>query len=218
MTPDDIKFIGVAGNIGAGKSTLAEGLAHRLTGYQVVGEPVLTNPYLEKFYHNPDKYAFPMQIWMLSQRFLQHQEIVHGPGGYIQDRTVWEDTLFADIQLNTGSMTPLDHATYTSVFRAIRPYLIPPDVVVALDVPPPVCLERILSRGRKAEQSVDPEAMIKYLYRLDEAYSRLFEELRDVGKLVRVQWDHPNLAAHVLEEIEAWKSERPRSHKLRRWV
>ena len=109
-------FIEFAGLIGAGKSTLATALGE-LTGLPVYYEPVQDNEYLADFYTDTAKYAFSMQIYLLNRRFQQHQEIIWNGGGGVQDRTIYEDAIFAKTLLNLGLMDERDYRTYLSLLH-----------------------------------------------------------------------------------------------------
>ncbi len=93
----DNVYIAISGIIGAGKSTLAEALAKRLN-LPVYHEPVVHNVYLEDFYKETKKYAFPMQVYLLNARFKQQQEIIWGGKGGVQDRSIYEDSIFAKVR------------------------------------------------------------------------------------------------------------------------
>ena len=104
-------FIGISGLIGAGKSTLAKSLAERLD-LPVHYEPVADNEYLEDFYGDIKKYSFPMQVYLLNRRFQQQQQIVWQGHGGVQDRTIYEDSVFARMLRNSGLMDERDYQTY----------------------------------------------------------------------------------------------------------
>lgn len=100
-------YIGISGLIGAGKSTLAAALAERLN-LPVHYEPVADNEYLAMFYKDMKKYAFPMQIYLLNKRFAQQQMIIWQGKGAVQDRTIFEDCIFAKMLRDSGFMEELD--------------------------------------------------------------------------------------------------------------
>ena len=100
-------FIGIAGLIGAGKTTLADALGAHLN-LPVYYEPVKDNAYLADFYSDTKKYAFATQIYLLNRRFAQHQEIIWRGGGGVQDRTIYEDAVFAKTLVNQGLMDRRD--------------------------------------------------------------------------------------------------------------
>ena len=109
-------FIGIAGLIGAGKSTLAKSLGE-YCGLPVYYEPVKDNEYLADFYRDTKQYAFSMQIYLLNRRFQQHQEIIWKGMGAVQDRTIYEDAIFAKTLVNLGLMEDRDYRTYLDLFK-----------------------------------------------------------------------------------------------------
>ena len=116
-------FIGVAGLIGVGKSTLTKELSEHM-GFDAVFEPVDNNPYLGDFYRDMGRWSFNMQMFLLARRFEQHQEVIWNPvhrqgGGVVQDRTIYEDTIFAEILRKDGLMQGRDWETYSNHFRVM---------------------------------------------------------------------------------------------------
>ena len=104
-------FIGISGLIGAGKSTLATALAKELN-LPVYYEPVVDNVYLKDFYEDMAKYSFPLQIYLLNKRFRQQQQIIWEGKGGVQDRTIYEDSVFARMLRDSGAMDERDYQTY----------------------------------------------------------------------------------------------------------
>jgi deoxyadenosine kinase len=177
-------FIGIAGLIGAGKTTLATALGQHLS-LEVHYEPVIDNEYLADFYRDPARYSFPMQIYLLNRRFQQHQEIIWRACGGVQDRTIYEDAIFAKTLRDSGSMDPRDYETYVTLFRNMSNFMCRPNVIIYLDVTPEKSLERIKQRDRSCESSVS----LEYLARL---YANYEEFLCDISRLIpviRVQWN-----------------------------
>ena len=126
-------FIGIAGLIGAGKSTLATALGQKLE-LPVYYEPVADNEYLEDFYTETAKYSFAMQIYLLNRRFQQHQEIIWRGGGGIQDRTIYEDAVFAKMLVNLKLMDERDYRTYLGLFKHMSNFMCKPSLIIYLDV------------------------------------------------------------------------------------
>ena len=159
-------FVAVAGNIGSGKSSLTLGLS-RLLGWRAWPEAVDENPYLSDFYGAMARWAFHVQVYFLARRFQHHREILRSAAPGIQDRTIYEDgEIFARNLFDSGLMSERDHATYAMLFAAMVASLRPPDLLVFLDAPVEVLLERIRRRGRSFEQEI-PAA---YVARLNERY------------------------------------------------
>ncbi|QAY66947.1 deoxynucleoside kinase [Paenibacillus protaetiae] len=146
-------LITVAGTVGVGKSTLTAALAKRL-GFRTSLEQVDHNPYLEKFYHDFERWSFHLQIYFLAERFKEQKAIYEAGGGFVQDRSIYEDTgIFAKMHADQGTMTATDYATYTGLFEAMvmTPYFPHPDVLIYLEGSLPSILNRIEERGREME-------------------------------------------------------------------
>lgn len=171
-------FIGIAGMIGAGKSTLARALGEHLD-LDVHHEPVDDNIYLEDFYRDTARYAFPMQIYLLNRRFQQHQEIIWRGRPAVQDRTIYEDAVFAKMLADQGFMEQRDYQTYLQLFRHMANFMARPHLIVYLDVPPEASRERITQRGRDFEQGITMD----YLGALYDGYEAF---IRDIAKLIPV--------------------------------
>lgn len=167
-------LITVAGTVGVGKSTLTNALASRL-GFRTSMEKVDTNPYLEKFYHDFERWSFHLQIYFLAERFKEQKAIVEAGGGFIQDRSIYEDTgIFAKMHADQGTMSKTDYATYTSLFEAMvmTPYFPHPDVLIYLEGELPSILRRIKLRGREMEIQTD----ISYWEQMHQRYAEWINE------------------------------------------
>jgi hypothetical protein len=159
-------FVAIAGNIGSGKSSLTEGLS-RLFGWRASYEIVDENPYLADFYRDMARWAFPLQVYFLSQRFRHHQQLVRETEPVVQDRTIYEDAeIFARNLHERGLMNERDYANYRELFSVMTEFLRPPDLIVFLRAPVSTLRERIASRGRPFERAI-PDG---YLRRLNELY------------------------------------------------
>ena len=160
------RLVLVAGNIGAGKSSLTELLGPRL-GWETAFESVIDNPYLADFYGDMRSWAFHLQIFFLGHRAAQHLELARSKRSAIVDRSIYEDAeIFASAALRLGTVTERDHATYRTVYELVVRQLPPPDLLLYLRAPVPVLLERIRARGREMEKGITPE----YLELLDGLY------------------------------------------------
>ncbi len=154
--PEDA-LITIAGTVGVGKSTLTSALAERLN-FKTSLEKVDHNPYLEKFYHDFERWSFHLQIYFLAERFKEQKQIFEAGGGFVQDRSIYEDTgIFAKMHADKGTMSVTDYETYTSLFEAMvmTPYFPHPDVLVYLEGSLPSILNRIELRGRQMEIDTD---------------------------------------------------------------
>jgi deoxyadenosine kinase len=177
-------FIGIAGIIGAGKTTLATALGEHL-GLEVHYEPVIDNEYLEDFYRATAKYSFAMQIYLLNRRFQQHQEIIWRNRGGVQDRTIYEDAIFAKTLRDMQLMEPRDYETYVNLFRNLSNFMCRPNAIVYLDVSPETSLKRIESRSRECESTVT----LEYLQGLYDNYEEFVLEISKLIPVIRVGWD-----------------------------
>ena len=190
-------FIGISGLIGAGKSTLATMLGEHL-GLETYYEPVKDNEYLKDFYEDMAKYSFPMQIHLLNKRFHQHQMIIWRGKGGVQDRTIYEDTIFARVLMKSGMMEQRDYETYCSLFENMSNFMCKPNVIIYLDVKPEISHTRIQSRGRDIESGISME----YLQMLYKEYELFIEDISKTIPVIRVNWNEFKDIEAVAEAIE----------------
>ncbi|GAB4579876.1 MAG: deoxynucleoside kinase [Anaerolineales bacterium] len=168
------RFIVVAGNIGAGKSTLVRLLSERL-GWYPYYEPVAQNPYLADFYNHMQTWAFHSQVFFLTNRLRTHHQLMNHPSSVIQDRCVYEDAeVFAQNLFDQGSMTARDYQTYRDLYQVLVEFLPPPDLVIYLRASIPTLLGRISQRGRDFERQIQP----KYLEQLNGLYETWITNFR----------------------------------------
>ena len=177
-------FIGIAGMIGAGKSTLAAGHGKHLD-LPVYYEPVADNEYLADFYRDTKRYSFQTQVYLLNRRFQQHQEIIWRGGGGVQDRTIYEDAVFARMLVDIGLMEERDWRTYLSLFRHMSNFMCRPSVIVYLDVTPERSYERVRMRQRDVESGIT----LEYLSALHREYERFITDIARTVPVIRVDWD-----------------------------
>jgi deoxyadenosine/deoxycytidine kinase len=155
--PATKRFIAIAGNIGAGKSTLTGLLSQRL-GWEPFYEAVSDNPYLADFYSDMTRYAFHSQIFFLSRRLRHHRRLLDFPGSVVQDRSVYEDAeIFAQALFKQGHIMLRDYQTYRELYDVLVRFLPPPDLVVYLRASVGTLLQRIALRGRSFEQNIAPQ-------------------------------------------------------------
>lgn len=186
-------YIGIAGTIGVGKSTLTADLAKALN-FEPILEEVDGNPYLQLFYGDMKAYGTMMQVWLLNHRFRQHREFVTRISlgkirGVVQDRTIWEDTIFARM-LNRHPdkvITDLDYNTYLDLFdNMVLRELVFPQLLIYLDCRPETAMERIKLRGRVMEQTIN----LDYLRMLKNNYEEFISEMEQAGvRILRVPWE-----------------------------
>jgi deoxyadenosine/deoxycytidine kinase len=160
------RLIIVAGNIGVGKTSLAERLSERL-GWRCAFESVTDNPYLADFYNDMRAWAFHLQIFFLGHRAQQYLKMANDSQSVIFDRTIYEDeVIFARALYHMGNVTERDYLSYRRVFALICSQLPPPDLLIYLKAPVKVLMERIHSRARSIETGITEE----YLSLLESFY------------------------------------------------
>ncbi|HCD52937.1 MAG TPA: deoxynucleoside kinase [Balneolaceae bacterium] len=160
------KYIAVAGNIGAGKSSLT-GLLAKHFNWEAFYESVDDNPYLADFYEDMLRWSFNLQIYFLSSRFRHQKEMLNQDVSLIQDRTIYEDVeIFAKNLHQMNLMSDRDFANYEALFHEMSHYLRPPDLLIYLRAQVPTLVNQIQQRGRDYENTI----RIDYLERLNKLY------------------------------------------------
>ena len=158
--------IAIAGNIGAGKTSLTKQLSKSLK-YKPYYEDVIANPYLDDFYSHMERWSFNLQIYFLNSRFNQMINCSNNNKDTIQDRTIYEDAyIFAPNLLSMGLMTNRDFKNYESIFKTLKSFVKDPDLLIYLRSNIPNLVDQIHKRGRDYENSIS----IEYLSRLNERY------------------------------------------------
>ncbi len=171
-------YVAIAGNIGAGKSSLTTVLAEYF-GWSPFFERVDDNPYLEDFYGDMKRWSFNLQVFFLSSRFNHQREIEEAPHSVVQDRSIYEDVeIFARNLHDMKLMGPRDYENYVELFAIMTSYLKPPDLLVYLRASVPTLVRQIQARGRDFESGI----RIDYLERLNELYEDWIE-----------RYEHPKL-------------------------
>ena len=164
-------FVGIAGNIGAGKTTLTDIIAEKF-GWKPFYEKVIDNPYLTDFYGNMRRWSFNLQVHFLSNRFKTHKEMEESGYSCVQERTIYEDVeIFAYNLQEMGNMSKRDYENYLELFSIMTSYLKKPDLIIYLKASTDTLLSRIRHRGRDFEKSIKPE----YLHMLNVAYEHWIE-------------------------------------------
>jgi len=171
--------IAIVGNIGAGKTTLAQKLSHHFK-WDLLLEAVEDNPYLKDFYEDMPRWAFHLQIYFLNSRFQQVKQINQSSRTIIQDRTIYEDAyIFARNLYQSGLMTQRDYDNYIGIFQSIISMVKPPDLMIYLKADLPKLIERIEKRGRDYESNI----RLDYLRHLNEHYESWIKSY-NLGKLL----------------------------------
>ena len=161
-----VKHIAIAGNIGAGKTTLCTQLGKHF-GWEVHYESTEDNPYLSDFYTDMKRWAFNLQIYFLNSRYQQILEIQNGAHTVIQDRTIYEDAhIFAPNLHDMGLMSTRDFENYFSLFKTMETQVRPPDLLIYLRASVSTLVSHIQSRGRDYEGNMS----LDYLKLLNQRY------------------------------------------------
>jgi deoxyadenosine/deoxycytidine kinase len=183
--PSQPLFVAVAGNIGAGKSSLARLLGERFQ-WKPYFESVDDNPYLADFYGDMSRWSFHLQIYFLANRFKCHKEIVESSESVIQDRSIYEDAeIFARNLFDIGKMTERDYTNYVSLFHVMMEYLKPPDLMIYLRANIDTLVKQISKRGRDFEQGIQRS----YLETLNTLYEDWINRYK-LGPLLIIESDN----------------------------
>lgn len=183
------KHIAVAGNIGAGKTTLTELLSKH---YKWIPnfEDVDHNPYLMDFYEDMPRWSFNLQIYFLNSRLRQLVDIQQGTETVIQDRTIYEDAnIFAPNLHEMGLMSKRDFDNYFHFFQTLKTLVQPPDLLIYLKASVPTLVGQIQKRGREYEENI----RLDYLKRLNEYYNKWIGDYKE-GKLLVIDVDKNKFA------------------------
>tara|TARA_Y100000588_G_C13821370_1_gene739550 strand:- start:77 stop:697 length:621 start_codon:yes stop_codon:yes gene_type:complete len=181
-------FIGIAGNIGVGKTTFTSILAKELDLLEIY-ESVSDNPYLSDFYSDMERWSFNLQIYFLHHRFASIKNIRKSGRGVVQDRTIYEDVnIFSKNLHDMGYMDQRDWQTYTDLFKNMTDFLVKPDLIIYLKADLDVLLERINTRRRDYESTIDPD----YLAKLNNLYDDWIDSI-DWTKVMVVDTNNFNV-------------------------
>ncbi|KAI6659173.1 Deoxyadenosine kinase-like [Oopsacas minuta] len=184
-------------------------------------EPVIDNAYLADFYKDPKRYSFPLQVYLLNRRFQQHQQIIWQGQGGVQDRTIYEDSVFAKVLKDDGLMEEREYHTYRSLFSNMSNFMKKPNLIIHLDVRPEESKRRIEARSRDCESGIT----LDYLQRLYIAYESFIEDISRIIPVIRVNYDKFRTADEMVEMIIREYSQmanmnifKPKESKLQDWV
>ena len=197
-------YFDIAGNIGAGKTSLAE-LLSKHYGWEAHLEDVIDNPYLDDFYNHMERWSFNLQIYFLNSRFRQLDVFRTSDKKYIQDRTIYEDAhIFAPNLHAMGLMNQRDFNNYQSLFRLMESMIQGPNILIYLRSSIPNLVHKIHKRGREYENSIS----IEYLSRLNERYEAWISTYNK-GKLLIIDVDQIDFVENkedfgkIIEKIDA---------------
>lgn len=203
---DKLRYLVVEGPIGVGKTSLARRLATHLRAELMLEAPD-ANPFLDRFYRDSARYAFPTQLFFLFQRINQLRDLAQRDlftDLFVADFLLEKDALFASLTLSDDELN-----LYRQIYASLAPHAHPPDLVIHLDASPDVLLTRIATRGRAMEASISEN----YLRQLCEAYTRFFHQY-EAAPLLTVNTEHLDLAhddddfALLLERITQMRGRR----------
>ena len=204
MDTTQLKHIAIAGNIGAGKTTLTTQLAKSF-GWEPHFEEVEDNPYLSDFYHDMRRWSFNLQIYFLNNRYEQILSIQKGEKTIIQDRTIYEDAfIFAPNLHEMGLMEKRDFENYFSLFQTMSSQIKPPDLLIYLRASISTLVSHIHSRGREYEGSIS----IDYLKKLNHRYEQWISGYNH-GKLLIINSDeldfinNPEDLGNIISKVQA---------------
>ena len=174
------KHIAVAGNIGAGKTTLTEMLSKHYRWIPQF-EDADHNPYLNDFYEDMPRWSFNLQVFFLNSRLNQLLEIYNGTETVIQDRTIYEDAhIFAPNLHEMGLMSKRDYNNYFQFFQTLKRLVQPPDLLIYLQASVPTLVGQIQKRGREYEENI----RLDYLKRLNDLYNKWIDGYKEGALLV----------------------------------
>jgi deoxyadenosine/deoxycytidine kinase len=179
-----VKHIAIAGNIGAGKTTLSTQLAKHF-GWEAHFESTEDNPYLSDFYNDMMRWSFNLQIYFLNSRYQQILEIQQGEKTIIQDRTIYEDAyIFAPNLHDMGLMSARDFENYFNLFQTMSSQINAPDLLIYLKANISTLVDHIQDRGRDYEGNMS----LDYLKRLNERYENWIGNYTE-GRLLIINAD-----------------------------
>ncbi|MCB9265395.1 MAG: deoxynucleoside kinase [Lewinellaceae bacterium] len=199
-----VKHIAIAGNIGAGKTTLTEQLSRHF-GWDVHYESTDDNPYLSDFYNDMQRWSFNLQIFFLNSRYQQVLKILNGDRTVVQDRTIYEDAyIFAPNLHDMGLMSTRDFQNYFQLFKTMSSQIRPPDLLIYLRASIPTLVAHIQDRGRDYEGNMS----LDYLKRLNQRYENWIGNYKE-GRLLIINADevdfiqNPEDLGEILNQVRA---------------
>ena len=198
------RHIAIAGNIGAGKTTLTNLLAKHYH-WDVQLEDMDENPYISDFYEDMQRWSFNLQVYFLNTRWQRIQEIRKGEKTVIQDRTIYEDAhIFAPNLHAMGLMSTRDFENYNRLFDNIKQQIEAPDLLIFLRAGIPKLVDQIQMRGRDYEDAI----RLDYLKRLNERYEAWIADYK-LGPLLIFNTDemnfkeNPDDLSHIINQVES---------------
>jgi len=204
MSIKKLKHIAIAGNIGAGKTTLTEMLAKHYN-WSPQYETTENNPYLSDFYNEMKRWSFNLQVYFLHNRLRQLIDIQNSSFTIVQDRTIYEDAyIFAPNLHEMGLMSSRDFENYSQFFQTIKRMIKAPDLLIYLKASIPTLVDQIQKRGRDYEENI----RLDYLKKLNGHYESWTASYKD-GPILIVDCDALNFSehledfAHIISKIDS---------------
>ncbi len=201
---ENVKHVAIAGNIGAGKTTLTTKLSRHF-GWDVHYEDADENPYLSDFYDDMKRWSFNLQIYFLNSRYRQVLNIQNGERTVIQDRSIYEDAfIFAPNLHEMGLMPKRDFENYQSLFELMTSQINPPDLMIYLKADISTLVSHIQSRGRDYEGSMS----LEYLKKLNDRYNQWIDTYTE-GNLLIINVDNidfqnnPEDLGEIVRKVQA---------------
>ena len=186
--PNNFCQIAIAGNIGAGKTTLTKKLSKDLN-INPIFESVNDNPYLEKFYSDMNRWSFNLQIFFLHKRFSNQLELINSKQSFVQDRSIYEDKeIFAKNLNDMKLMSDVDWDTYCNLFKDMIQFIDQPDLIIYLKASTSTLISRIKNRKRDFEVDISPE----YIHSLNIYYDKWISKINK-DKVLIVDSDNFNI-------------------------
>ncbi len=203
-------YIGIAGNIGSGKSAMAELLCGEF-GFRTFDSGDVTNPYLSNFYADMQRWALNLQVYFLTKRFKSIQRAMWADDTVVQDRTIYEDAyIFVENLLTMGLISRTDYDTYSELFEIMVSFIKPPELLIYLKASVPTLVTHIRQRGLAYENSIGQE----YLHMLNKKYDDWVEGYS--GNMLTIDIDNTdfvNNSADRARAINAIKGQMPEAIK-----
>lgn len=191
------RFIAIAGNIGAGKSTMVSFLSRKF-GLHPLYEPVDDNPYIADFYEDMNRWAFNSQIFYLSRKFALHLEAQKSEQRVILDRSIYEDAeIFVENLRRRRGITKRDYDTYMELYHTIRKELQPPDLLIYLRCSVRGVRRRIKMRGRESEMAIP----LSYIQKLHAQYEDWFESY-DLGPKAVIETENLDYLRDIIHRVD----------------
>ena len=175
-------MIVIEGVVGVGKSSLMRHI--QKLGYETFEEPVFDNPILEKFYYDRKRYSFPLQIFFLNKRF-KHIKEASKIDKAVLDRSIYGDAIFAKLLHLNGEMEDEEYSTYEELLENMLEHVVPPKLMIYLEVSVDEAIRRIRKRGLDFEQIVERE----YWQNLNDQYSSFFNQY-SISPILKINVDN----------------------------